>query len=514
MEESPLLFHKDGEINDDAHNHFFVNLSSASKDYNLHFRPLIDIDLITVNNLFWNLEGRDTEDKLSPCAMPLLFLFSLISALVSSLSAVPYLTYSGEAPEEYKQGICITRYIIYLSIFCSYWLYLTVNLIHSSRYGLIRHMKISWQYVGRQVFNVLFSSTYTILYAVKWVSVADIDLPILSIPCFCASWFLVYYSVIDKHLSSSISTSGSSTSNVHSRKRRMLLSSIKYTENNLRVSNLTHYIAVLRKSKNLSLLFSCHSVKALGLPSEERLVIYERDWHSGMSEICSDVVNGLLGFSLIALTLSLLEDYGHAVKLVVHQEEVFLWVITLASLFLGTMYLIATRPIHHKTLRKILGSLYNICSLKYCTLSTVRANTLAVVKRLPLMIAAGLVASLRVNASYIIFGRLTGRFDVPYTLGITLIWSGILITFYIDYGACLKIVSCSVKMLLTLVSLVLHRILPDTLCGTADSEAGSVVSTVKNVVVGYSVRWYTKYAKWLVRNCDEEMLDSLFEEFM
>lgn len=511
-----VFFKRDISTTQNEESKRVIVIDQNNDEFYIQIVTLKDTRLIRVNELFWdgeekndssveilvNVDSSLTQLELMPTnpnsiSLPtilLLVLFFFLSITVSALGALPYLTYSGEAPESIKEGICITRYIIYLIIFSSHWLYVSTDLILRYRFSIMRSMYINWSFIARQVLDNLFTITYTMLYAVKWIALENIPQTNVSIPCFCISWILVYYSIIDKHLSSSISASGSPSSNLSSRKRRMLLKSVKNTEKMLSVSSVKereNYICNLIEEKNLSLFFSSHVCKGISL-SEERLVTYEKYWHDGLSEILSDIVNGMLGFSLIPLTLALLEDYGAAVKLIVNDEDVFLWVLTIASLLLGILYLIATRPIHHKTCR-VLTSM----PTKSCFFSSLM--------KLPVMAAAVSIGSLRVNMSFMIFGRLTGRFMLPFGLSQALIWSGIIIVFYIDYGTCLKILSCSFKMLFTLLSLVLHRIFEAT---------GYPCKLVKYLVTGYTIRWYTKYAKWLVRNCDEDLLDSIFENIL
>jgi hypothetical protein len=273
----------------------------------------------------------------------------------------------------------------------------------------------------------------------------------------------------------------------------MLLKSIKNTEEIVsRASGKKRedYLRNLFLEHNLSLFFTSHVCRGISV-SEERLVTYEKYWHDGLSEILGDIVNGMLGFSLIPLTLALLEDYGAAVKLIVSDEDTFLWVLTITSLSLGILYLIATRPIHHK-------------SFKVVTRPSKRCFFRSLIK-LPVILGAGAIGSLRVNMSFMIFGRLTGRFMVPFGLSQTLIWTGIILVFYIDYSTCVKILSCSFKMLFSLLSLILWIIF---------QYVGYPCKLVKYLVTGYVIRWYTKYAKWLVRNCDEDLLDTIFDDIL
>jgi hypothetical protein len=136
--------------------------------------------LIKLNELFW-------DSKLSVATLILLVLSTLVLVTVSALGALPYLIYSGDAPESIKQGICITRYIIYLIIFSSHWLYVSTDLILRYRLSIMRSMAISWSFIARQVLDNLFTLTYTILYAVKWISLVYLPSVCLGSSCTTVS---------------------------------------------------------------------------------------------------------------------------------------------------------------------------------------------------------------------------------------------------------------------------------------------------------------------------------------
>ena len=493
----------------------------------------INDNLKDLNSMFWNIDDTDNkhirntkndnikdiendinsqgsqDDRNSIKSVPLLIILILTALIVSVMAAFPYLTYSGDMPDDIKDLICISRYIVYFIIFSGYWLYFIVDILSASKLQLIRSMNISYLYIGRQVLDCSFSIIYATLYAAKWMSLTDIIIPTISIPSFFISWILVFYSIIDKHISSSVSISGSSSSNSTSRKRRVLLRSIKKTEKLLdKYKYRKKFIKQLTKENssndraNISILFAYHSNKSLNLQSEERLNLYEEDCYDSWSFVRSDIVNGLLGMSLIPLSLSLLADYGYSISLIIKSEEALLWTATLSTFILGIMYLLATRPIHHKSFRIICSKTTYGFGLN-CK-ENIWLFIVNILLNLPIIFCAIIIASLRINASYSIFGRIAARFLLPYSLTFALRWIGTMFTFLIDYGAATKIISCAIKMYFTLIASLSYKLLWK--CNICDS--------IKSLIAKYHIRWYTKYAKWLVRNCDEETIDMLFDELL
>ncbi len=413
---------------------------------------------------------------------------------VSSMAALPYTAYTGFLMPDLWLFFCVFRTGAYAFVFFVYWINFVQQILWS--FSTKRPVIITAIYILKLCINCLFAALYSSLYSIKWMELPTVILWQISIPAFMASWFLVYFTVIDKHLSLSISVSGSPSTNVVNRRRKILLSSIKKVEK-LSYSSLSrakNIYSSLIEYKDVTLLIAKLSATDFYNNEAEKLDIYENELFDSWSEIRTSIVNILLGLSILPLTLAMVEDYGHSLHNIISSEEPFLWMITIFCCTLAVLYIIATYPIHHKSFRNITyifnkDKLVNIIT-KFIT-------------RLPLAFVACVVAAVRLNASYAIFGKMVAKFRIPYSLGMPILWTGVCIVFFVDYGACMKIVSYASKRFL---SIICARIIM-----TSSDEPNLIEKHLRGFVHRYFIRYHTKNLKWIIRNCDEDLLGDIVE---
>lgn len=443
-----------------------------------------------IDSVFWT--EVENSNKYIIIALSLFFFVS------SAAASTPYLIYGFDVPGVIWILLCVIRSLIYFTVFSGYSLYWSCISAHLSTPYISLSQRISGLFVARVLVSCLFSVTYALMYSVKWYEMDSAIIRDVTVPLFFIMWLSVFYTVIDKHLSFNVNIDGLSTSSVQSRKRASLLSSIKVMEKYINSSqeNCKTIFNQIKTNPTLSLLFASVSSKGFG-NEEERLSQYEEVSYDNCLNFRTNIVNVFLGVCIIPLTLSLMEDYGHSFALVLKNgnqtnplpisEDSFLWLISWLSSTLSFLYIIATYPIPHKYARKR-------CTMpKLSTLS-------AFVVNVPFMFCAAVLASVRINSSYSIFGKMAARFQIPYNLGLPLIWLGVMIVFCVDYLASMKIISCAFKKHMTLISKAL------CLCT-------NFANTNKHLMA-YQLRMYTKNIKTIVRNCDEDTLDDLFAELL
>lgn len=445
----------------------------------LRIRPRqLGSDLSFVSDWVW---------RESPMSIPFRVVYALVSLSWSAAAALPYLWYSSGLPESVWVLTCIMRFITYFLVFSGYWLYLVLG--HS--FGIPGDTGA--MYWLRAAAGLLFSSVYTFMYCVKWYIAASSS--VISVLLFSASWFYVFYSVVDKHLSGSVSRSGVDSSRATQKKRECLLRSIKHAEQHIASSpehsQLIHDL-VRSGAGNISCLFA--STIMSHAHSEERMSVYEERGYDPCSKVRVCVINVFLGVCLVCLSLSMIEDYGYPLAMLLKGENAtaplpidetsFLAIICLFSAFLSAMYISATYPIPHKYVAK------------RCSLDRLKSFLLNV----PTMLLAGVIASVRMNSSYSMFGTIAGRCFIPERIGLTFVWSGMMIVFAVDFWACMKITSCALKKHATIASLIATSLLP----GKHSLHWLRV----------YSLRKHFKRAKCAVRNCDEGMVEKLFDALL
>ena len=80
------------------------------------------------------------------------------------------------------------------------------------------------------------------------------------------------------------------------------------------------------------------------------------------------------------------------------------------------------------------------------------------------MFLAGVLGSIRMNSSYEIFGRVVARQDLPDSLGLAVIWIGMMLVFAIDFLASLRVISVALQKHAECIACLALTFLPDEHC--------------------------------------------------
>ena len=470
---------------------------SRSRLHNSVYTPAYKVSAI--NEEVWN------RWNIHPILSVVIALLALCCSVVASF---PYLSYSTDLPESVWLVVCVTRSVMYAVVFSGYWM-------HPVIYRPVRCVTrdVSLVYILRVIMSALFAVVYTFLYSVKWYT-ADVLIRDVSVPLFSVLWLCIFYSVIDKHLSNSISVSGIPSSRLCARKRRSMLDSISDAEKRVasereecaRVYNIVHGSDATPENcvseATMEMLFAQEDVFGYDniVTVDDRLLQHEERVYDPCRATRAAVVNVFLGVCLVPLSLAMMEDYGYPLAVMIKDGNkteplpisvgAFLSIETALSCCLSVMYTVAVYPIAHKY-ASMRCSIQNNASMR-CSVSNVKA----LIFKLPIALLAGVLASVRMNSSYSIFGHIAARCGVPLSLEPFFVWTCVSLVFLIDFLACVKVLSCALKKWMS--------ILAKLMCVGCLTHTSQV----------YKLRPYFKKMKQLVRDCDEETVCELFDAVM
>jgi len=387
-------------------------------------------------------------------------IYLVICVVVAVFSSFPYLAYSFGLPEAIWLLVCVLREIIYFFIFFAHWASLLLT-IRRENDGMRCVTRCNFSFAARKILAVTFAGTYTFLYGAKWFTVHNIILQEVSMALFTLSWFHVFYCMIDKQLNTDVD------------------------DEEIR-GNLLRRIRTLEREVSRNPM---RSAEVLAMMDTEDNIEMLLEFEPGTDEYrCgASGTDCFLGICLLPLAASLMEDYGYSIAMLLKlgnetiplpiSETDFLWLMTCLSLCFAMMYLIAVRRIP----RRWNGE----CNWTGITCSLV------------ISFCAGVLASIRLDASYAIFGRITARLLVPEPLAATVIWLGTILVFGIDFLASAKIISSTRKKMMTLLAHGAERFL-----GTGGEK-------------DWIIRWFgiylikhrTKHLKRVIRTTDVVTLE-------
>ena len=354
-----------------------------------------------------------------PVSISLLFL----SGLLAALSVLPYVTYQRQLLIGDWVLFCIIRPVTYYFIFLATW------------HKLLTRKNNHWGSWLRIVLSILFGAVYTTLYTMKWIEAENILISYVALPCLSTSWFLVYYEVMDRYI-----TSRTSVDALDLRRKRLLLLAIREQEKaSWFVPDFAAYAAEsLTTDKSCSVLVCKHTDAHLrtGQQEEVRLGFYENEFYDAWIDRIAALVGLEVGFSMIPLTLSVVEDYGYSIYKLVGDTDAFLVIVFIFCVVFSILYLMTTHPIYQGMLRSGL-----------LLFRDPREVILSFCRRVVLFFLASITALTRVNSSYSIFGSIAGRMEVPVGIGLFLVWCAVLVVALVDFSSTLKILSRSVKYL-------------------------------------------------------------------
>jgi hypothetical protein len=423
----------------------------------------------------------------------------ILSIPISSFASLPYLAcHDHIVLGSTMIKLCSMRMLAYFLIFSVYWIYYINILFSGWKPGSITIISSI-----KHLICFLFSVTYSILYSIKWLEIEGVMFWKFTIPLFSISWFLNYYSIIDKQVGSF----GSSTGSLNSKRRNALITNVKNIEALCYESEITSITIA-----NEIIAMPCASLLMARLTranfcniEEEKLEIYDSINFDFSSSARTNIVNIFLGISLVALSISMIEDYGYSLKSILKttNENIFLWVAIISCCSLAIMYMIATYPIHHKTAKTIFNAFLFFKSERCVILKKF-------IYRIPFSIISILIASVRMNASYSIFGRIAAKFQFPYCIGMSFIWVSTILVFMIDYGACMKSISWSSKKAVSIVCYIIFSRFART---NKSRDIGNNISLLQKAIRGflskYFIRYHTKRLKRIIRTCNDEELFEL-----
>ena len=436
----------------------------------IHLRE-IPLGISSINAWVWRQHTRGMHCSLQVCCV-------LIALAVSAVAALPYLWYSALVPE----SVCAMRFAVYFAVFSGHWVYLL-----TSHYMYLPG-SAGVTYIIRGVLSVIFAGVYAFMYSVKWYTVRDTWLRIPQVLLFSACWFYAFYCVVDKHLSTAISLTGIDTSRCARKKRECLLRSIKHVEQH--VAACADNSQDIYETLSLCNLSSLVARTVIIAQTEERMAVYEERSYDPCGNIRVCVVNVFLGVCLVCMSLAMIDDYGYPLAMLLKNDNAtaplpvsdaaFLSSVTVFCACLSGMYISATYPIPHKYAAK-------------------RCNPVSLLLNAPIIVFAAIIATVRMNTSYSMFGVIAERCLLPESLGTVFVWCGVAVVFVTDLWGCMKITSCALKRYATLLALtVLYYSVP-------------MCETVQHWARIYAIRKYTKRLKYAVRNCEEMMLERLFD---
>jgi hypothetical protein len=450
-----ITFHSDSEYSENSENSETNKPIRDTVEYN----KLNNINMLLFNN-------NETHPILVICCI-------VISLIISILSSLPYATYSGMLLSNIWVLFCVVRPAMYAFIFYATWCKLLV-------YIFIENKTFHKSDILRYFVDFLFASIYSILYSIKWFELNDIYARYVTVTLFAISWFIVYYEVMDKHM-----ITKKSTDSINHRRRKILLLSIKKIEQLCwdSVEDMERIYNKLNKRPHISVLIYKHKNSEFYHDEEGKLSLYENDYFDPWYETRSNIVNVLLGFSLILLILSIIEDYGYSLHRLVDNNDIFLWLVLVLCSILSCLYLVATFPIYHNTL-KFLVNLFTKREWKQIT---------SLIRRLPFSFLGCISALTRANSSYSIFGKIAAKMIVPTHIGLFLIWTATAIVGFVDYSACVKILSRTSKYVLMMLCLIISGCEPN-------------IDIIRHLIWRNVIRYHTKRFKNIIRNCSDNKL--------
>ena len=351
----------------------------------------------------------------------------IICFCITSLACTPYLVYNEFLPSIEWGIICPGRFVLYFFIFSAYLIQQCNNYKQQTRHLLRDSI--------RNIFISLFSLLYATLYSIKWFELQDLPTSYIGVVTFFFCWFVVYHQVASKHyLSSNLHYKNISNLKI----RNAMIQSIKKLEEILwHNTEATKFLS--SNSKNDLLYYAKIVNTYFESNTASKLKFYEEDGYSSFESCRIGTVNFILGMATVPLALSLMEDYAHSLHEIISNIKVFPWLIAILSAVLSVLYIIATHPIYHKFIR---------CKSHHSYISYI----LPCIVGIPKIFSSMILSSIRINASYAIFGRIAAKMGFPIELGVTFIWSGIIIVFLIDFCSNMKILSVAIKFWTTKIA--------------------------------------------------------------
>ena len=426
---------------------------------------------------------------------PAAVIFGIILTLVfSSIAALPFVAYEGFLPFLEWDFTCILRAISFGIVYAEAWITFLRNVfwrIHptfvpAERFEFPDPKDFPGVPTYKRLLGFVFAFIYASLYAWKWFVLDNIPAKYVAIAFFEASTTKVFYDLILKQLSNSIST------NLHNRQRKVLLKAVKIGYfNSVRDHIVTETVVNHLRNDDcskFSLMFGVHKDHVFRNEKAEIMSVYEEDFHDSFEYIRVATTNIALGIACIALWMTMIEDYGHAISSTLSlTEEGYLWFVSIVCFLISCFYILCSYNLVHRAVRGIHNFLRFRKSIRLFQ---------GFLTKFPAFGMGILIATTRMNSSYATFGRLAGKYALPYSVGFTLIYAGVGVVFALD--------------MVTSTSLLHHAIRSLLVLGNWSFCSNCYYGRrFENYML---VRYYHLKAKNLIKEANEETLNKLIAE--
>ena len=430
----------------------------------------------------------------------LLIFISLFSAACATISVFPYTVYESFLPDLQFKTLCVARSLSFGIIFFNAWIEMHISFykyFYLDTFEPLEDLKRKTN-IPQIAISVLFVFLYSGLYAWKWF-IEDVPIKYASLLLSFVSLARVFYGLIQNQLKNS------SLDSISERRRKILLNCLDKFKK-ISYFNSAIISTIAEKFKNLegqsislfSIFFAVRDdIQFFTVDKEELLIKYEEDLEDSYEHIRINFTNLYLGVIWLSLTLVMMEDYGYAVFHITKlDEEGYLWLVMMISGILSGLYIFASYGLVHAFSK-------NLVNLLTCRNGGTIVKNLAF--KIPFIFSGLLIASLRMNSSYIIFGRIAAKFAMPYSIGFTLIWVGMLQIFLLDLITSVEMVSRALENLIILV-------------GSSD-RISEYFNCVKNIRRQLKICYCSEKIRRLIFNLDDDGLrqitrDILCREFL
>jgi len=440
-------------------------------------------NIVPVPNIIPGLDSNFYEPN--EISIPFSITFTILSIVFSLGAILPFTVFPGFLPTTEWDMMCVLRSSAYFKVFLYVWIeafrslyrYLLIDTNNSLNYYETRSF--------RKVICLLFGLFYSSLYCWKWLAMDDLPFRVFSLCCFFVAFAAVFTKLLFRQLVGTLSSPTSKN------KRDILLASVSAVEREVNWNYKANMVIAHKLFQSTASPISCllplrNDYHLHQVDNKVLLSLYEDDFCDVTKYYVTAVINIFLGVSWIALWITMIEDYGYAIASTTGLDETsYLWLATCLCGLLSSFYVLSSYNLYHRSIR----SIYSFITLN---------NSLSILKsfayHIPFYFFGGCIASARLAASYTVFGRIAAKFALPYSIGFTLVYTGITIVFILDLITSSRLIFTSVKGFSTLFLSWLFAYFPNF------------------VTSHYFVRYYLKKLKQRIRNLNHDGLDVCIAE--
>jgi hypothetical protein len=371
-----------------------------------------------------------------------------LSGLCAVIASLPLTAYEGFLPFIEWDFTAILRAIafgviclnVWVTIFrsCWWWAYPYITDDPINQPDPEDFPGIGWV---KRLTGFFFSLLYASLYAWKWYNLQNVPLGGFSVVMFLISSTGVFYRLIYKQLSNT------TTTHRGNRQRHLLLQSLKVgyinnTKNHIITNTVADHLH-REVGSAFSLMVAVHNDRVFTNTEDQVIQLCEESYYDRYQYIRVSITNLGLGMACLGLWMTMIEDYGHSIASTLPlTEEGYLWFVSVVCFWISCFYILCSYNLVHQTLRSVLNFIR-------CKRSLLIFRSFCL--KLPALTLGILMASVRMNASYITFGRIAAKYHLPPSIGFTLIYLGVGIIFLLDMIASTRLLHSAIQSLLTVV---------------------------------------------------------------